>query len=68
MKVSLLTQGPSEDVATFTRRVNDELARLGDAVKDVKMSTGIHEVTIAGRLALPRVITSILIICEDRGA
>ena len=66
MKASLLVQGPSEDTATFQARLNEELARLGDTVKDVKLSAGVHEVTIGGRLNLPRIISTVLVLYEER--
>jgi hypothetical protein len=66
MRASLVVQGPSEDIPAFTTRLNEELAKLGDSVRQVHLAAGIHEVTIAGRLSLPRVLNSILILHEDR--
>ncbi len=66
MKASLVVQGPSEDVPAFDARLNRELTKLGDSVRHVHLAAGIHEVTIAGRLSLPRVLNSVLLLYEDR--
>jgi hypothetical protein len=66
MKALLVVQAPSEDLPAFQTRLNEALAELGDSIKDVKMAADIHEVSIAGRLSLPRVLNSILILYEDR--
>ncbi len=65
MKAALVVQGASEDVAIFTARLNEELARLGGQIREVKMACGIHEATIAGRHALPRVLNSVLVLYEE---
>jgi hypothetical protein len=65
VKVSLLVQTPGEDSVSFGARVNEELARLGGAVKDVKMAAAIHEDQITGKVSLPRILSSVLIMYED---
>jgi hypothetical protein len=65
VKIEIVSQGPSEDLASYITRVNGELARLGASVKDIKMVASIHESMIAGRVAIPRMLHSILITCED---
>ncbi len=65
MKVLLVSQGSSEDLGSFNGRVNEELAGLGATVKGITMSSAIHESVIAGRVAVPRLLHSVLITYED---
>jgi hypothetical protein len=63
-KVALLSQGSSEDLSSFNTRVNEELARIGADMKDIAMTSNIHESMIAGRVAVPRMLHSVLIMYE----
>lgn len=65
MKALLVSQGSSEDLSSFNERLNEELARLGAAVKGVTMTSAIHESMIAGRVAIPRLLHSVLVTYED---
>lgn len=65
MKVLLVSQGSSEDLGAFNDRVNEELARLGASAKRITMTSAIHESMIAGRVAVPRLLHSVLITHED---
>jgi hypothetical protein len=65
VKTLLLSQGSSEDLSSFNDRVNQELAQLGDGVKTVSMAANVHESMIAGRVAVPRLLHSLLITYED---
>lgn len=65
MKAVLVSQGSSEDLSSFNNRVNEELGRLGSTVRDVTMTSAVHESMIAGRVAIPRLLHSILVTYED---
>lgn len=65
MKALLVSQGSSEDLSSFSNRVNQELVRLGSTVRDVTMTSAVHESMIAGRVAIPRLLHSILVTYED---
>jgi hypothetical protein len=61
----LLSQHGQEELDAFTRRVNDELARLGPSVRNVSMSTCLHEKQLGGRINIPSVLVVVMITCED---
>ena len=61
MKALLVSQGSSEDLTSFNNRLNEELARLGASVQDIAMTCALHESVIAGRVAIPRLLHSVLI-------
>jgi len=65
VKAVLVSQGSSEDLSSFNDRVNEELGRLGSAVRNVTMTSAVHESMIAGRVAIPRLLHSILVTYED---
>ncbi len=65
MKALLVSQTSSEDLASFNNRLNEELARLGATVQGITMTCALHESMIAGRVAIPRLLHSVLVTYQD---
>ena len=65
MKALLVSQGSSEDLTSFNNRLNEELGRLAASVRGITMTCALHESMIAGRVAIPRLLHSVLVTYED---
>jgi len=59
-----MAQHGQEELDAFNARVNAEVERLGSAVKDIRMATCLHERSIGGRISIPTVIVTVMIVYE----
>jgi len=65
VKTLFIAQHGQEELDQFTERVNEELARLGPKVKDIRMGTCLHEKSIGGRISIPTVLFALMVMYED---
>ncbi|MBM3476470.1 MAG: hypothetical protein FJX75_24625 [Armatimonadetes bacterium] len=65
MKTMFIAQHGQEELEAFTIRVNEELERLGPKVRDVRMSTCLHEKSIGGRINIPTVLFALMVLYEE---
>ena len=65
MRVLLVVQHGQEELDDFSHRVNGELQRLGGSVRDVRMTTCLHERSIGGRVSIPTVIVTVMVLYEE---
>jgi hypothetical protein len=65
VKTLFISQHGQEELEAFTTRVNEELQRLGPTVKDVRMSTCLHEKSLGGRVSIPTVLFALMVMYEE---
>ncbi len=65
MKALFIAQHGQEELEAFHTRVNAELARLGSQVRDVHMGTCLHEKSLGGRVSIPTVLFSVMVMYEE---
>ena len=65
MKTFFIAQHGQEELEAFTKRVNEELQRLGPSVKDVRMGTCLHEKSLGGRISIPTVLFALMVLYEE---
>jgi hypothetical protein len=65
VKALFIAQHGQEESEAFHERVNEELERLGSRVKDIQMATCLHEKSLGGRISIPMVIFSLMILYEE---
>ena len=65
MKTLFIAQHGQEELDQFAERVNEELVRLGPKVKDIRMSTCLHEKSIGGRINIPTVLFALMVLYEE---
>lgn len=65
MKALFIAQHGQEESEAFHARVNAELARLGDRIKQVQFGACLHEKTIGGRANIPSILFTVMVLYED---
>ncbi|MBM3501046.1 MAG: hypothetical protein FJX74_20540 [Armatimonadetes bacterium] len=67
MKALFIAQHGQEEMDAFHERVNGELGRLGARIREVQMSTNLHEKSLGGRVSIPTVLFSLMVLYEGDG-
>jgi hypothetical protein len=65
VKALFIAQHGQEESDAFHERVNGELERLGSRVKDIQMGTCLHEKSLGGRISIPMIIFSVMVLYEE---